>query len=137
MIQKIFASIILTVSLLCGGLLFAAPAAAAGPGLFGTACQGNAADSAVCKDQAAGGTTQANNPIFGKNGVLTSVVNILSIVVGVAAVFALVVGGITYLTSAGDPSKVNGAKNTILYALIGIAIAVTARGIIELVLNKL
>lgn len=71
------------------------------------------------------------------NRVLALVVNILSIVIGVAAVIVLIIAGIQYMISTGDPTKVNNAKNAILYALIGLAVAAFARIIVVFVINKL
>lgn len=68
----------------------------------------------------------------------TSVWNIVRtalITLGGIAVIVIIVGGIMYATSAGDPSQVTAAKNTILYAAIGLGVAFAATAIITLV-NK-
>ena len=56
-------------------------------------------------------------------------------VLGGIAVVVIIAGGIMYATSAGDPSKVTAAKNTILYSVIGLAVAMSAAAIITLVNN--
>lgn len=70
------------------------------------------------------------------NKVIKVIINILSAVVGVVAVIMLIVGGFKYITSGGDSNKVSGAKNTIIYAIIGIAIVALAQFIVQFVLNK-
>lgn len=78
-----------------------------------------------------------NNSIFGPSGIITNAIKLLSYAIGIAAVVMMIVGGFKYVISTGDSSAINSAKNTILYALIGVLVAVAAQGIIVLVLNKL
>lgn len=89
------------------------------------------------KKEAAACNTPVSDPIAGENGVLAGIGNIVSFVAGAAAVILLVYGGIKYITSGGDPSKISSARDTILYALIGLAIVVLARTLIIFVVNKL
>lgn len=70
------------------------------------------------------------------NGILTDVINIFSIVVGVVAVVMIILGGLKYITSGGDSSNVSGAKNTIIYALVGLVIVALAQFIVHYVLAK-
>lgn len=62
--------------------------------------------------------------------------NILSIVVGVVAVVMIIVGGFRYTASGGKEEGVKGAKNSILYALIGLIIVALAQVIVRFVLHK-
>ncbi len=75
------------------------------------------------------GTTSINN-------LIKDIVNILSIIVGVVAVIMVIYGGLRYITSAGDGGRVAAAKSTLIYALIGLAIAALAQLIVHFVLNK-
>jgi hypothetical protein len=72
----------------------------------------------------------------GISSLIASIVNILSWVVGVAAVIMVLVGGFRYVTSAGDTNAISAAKNTILYAIIGLVIALLSQGLVRFVLNK-
>lgn len=63
------------------------------------------------------------------------IVNTLLFFVGIAAVIAIIIGGIMYTTSGGDSAGVNKAKNTILYAVIGLIVAIAAYAIINFVLG--
>jgi len=70
------------------------------------------------------------------NNTVKNVVNIFSIVVGLTAVIMIIVGGFKYVTSAGDSSKVTSAKNTILYAVIGLVVVALAQVIVQFVLGN-
>lgn len=69
--------------------------------------------------------------------VITNVVNILLFIVGAVSVIMIVVGGLRYVTSGGDNSAVSGAKNTILYAVVGVVVAFMAYAIVNFVVNQL
>jgi len=70
------------------------------------------------------------------NTLLTNVVNLFSIVVGVVAVIMIIFGGFRYITSGGESSKVSGAKNSIIYAIVGLVIVALAQFIVHYVLAK-
>jgi hypothetical protein len=95
---------------------------------------GNGVVPEICNDIEEAKTT---NPIYGKDGVLTNVLNALSIVVGVVAVIVIMISGINMTLSQGDPQKVAKARNQIIYAAVGVAIAVVTQSIVQLVLNRL
>jgi cytochrome bd-type quinol oxidase subunit 2 len=78
-------------------------------------------------------TDQNNTDI---NVVFQNVVNILLFIVGAASVIMLIVGGIRYVVSAGDQQAVANAKNTILYAIVGIVIALFAFAIVNFVITE-
>lgn len=64
------------------------------------------------------------------------IINLFSIVVGVVSVIMIIVGGFRYIISGGDSSSVQGAKNTILYAIVGLVIVVFAQVIIRFILTN-
>lgn len=69
-----------------------------------------------------------------KNALPTIITNILYVIIGVAglvAVIYIIIGGINYMTSAGDTSKLEKAKKTILYACIGLIICALAFAIVN------
>ena len=70
------------------------------------------------------------------NEIITLVINIFSVVVGVIAVIMIIVGGLKYITSGGDSGNVTGAKNTILYAIIGLVVVALAQLIVKFVIGK-
>lgn len=70
------------------------------------------------------------------NSILVLVINIFSLVVGVVAVIMIIIGGLKYITSGGESSNVTSAKNTILYAIVGLVIVALAQVIVHFVLQK-
>jgi cytochrome bd-type quinol oxidase subunit 2 len=70
------------------------------------------------------------------NGLITLIINLFSIVVGVVAVIMIIIGGLKYITSSGDSNNITSAKNTILYAIIGLVVVALAQFIVKFVLNK-
>jgi hypothetical protein len=93
-------------------------------------CSSNASGTDVCKD-AKGSNT---NPF---TSTLKVVINILSIIVGIAAVIALIIGGIYFISAQGDAAGVKNARNTVIYAMVGLIVAGLAQAIVAFVLNKL
>lgn len=89
-------------------------------------------DGAAC----AKGTGTASN-LAGQGGIFQTVVNILLFLVGAVAVIMLVIGGLRYVTSNGDQNAVTGAKNTIMYAIIGIIVAFLAYAAVGFVISQL
>jgi hypothetical protein len=90
-------------------------------------CSGVAAAGGSCSEAGAGTTV---------NEVIGVVVNILSFVVGIVAVIMIIVAGFKYVTSGGDSSNVQSAKNTIMYAIVGLIIVAMARAITGFVLDR-
>jgi hypothetical protein len=95
----------------------------------------------ACTDNSSATACAENNPnrntIYGPNGIITKIANILAIIIGVAAVIVIIVAGIQYMVSTGDPTKVNNAKNAIIYAIVGLVIAVLARTLVIFIIGKL
>lgn len=74
--------------------------------------------------------------LFGNAGVFSEISNVLLFVVGAIAVIMIVIGGLRYVISGGDSTQVTAAKNTIMYALIGIIIAILAYAAVNFVVNS-
>lgn len=68
---------------------------------------------------------------------ISNVVTTLSFIAGVACVIAIIIGGLMYITSAGDEKRVQTAKNTLLYAVIGVIISVSAYAISAFVVDQI
>ena len=91
--------------------------------------------------------TPASKVIEGVNGVggatggtlgpqLTIVINVLLFILGAIAVIMIVIGGIRYTTSNGDSSNIKAAKDTILYAVVGLVIAMLAYAIVNFIVKS-
>ena len=72
----------------------------------------------------------------GLQAVITTALNVLTWITGVAAVFVLIIAGFRYVVSGGSSSGVTGAKNMIIYALIGVVIAMLAQIIVRFVVGN-
>jgi uncharacterized membrane protein len=87
-------------------------------------------------------STQAANPDCGTtatnaaNDLVATIINIISVVVGIVAVIMIIYAGFRYVTSGGKDDSVKGAKNTILYAIIGLVVVALAQIIVHFVLAK-
>ncbi|MBI2285538.1 hypothetical protein HYU82_01800 [Candidatus Saccharibacteria bacterium] len=136
MLQKI-KTLVLSLSLL---FLPAAPLAVVGVATAQDTIQGNLCQGAdkLVLDPVSGAQT-CQSQIQGKsdlNTFIRQVVNVISIIVGVVAVIMIIVGGFRYIASGGKAESVSGAKNTILYALIGLIIVALAQVIVRFVLKQ-
>lgn len=112
----------------------AVPSSVLAVNVLDPACQDNP-NASICKDNK---TQDLNsNSIYGPNGILARAATILAIIVGVTCVIAIIIGGIRYVLSGGDTQQTANAKNTILYAIIGLVITIAARSILLFVLRRL
>jgi hypothetical protein len=117
-------------SIFCAGVLLA-------PGLV-VAQNFDDPLASTCGQNSKASVCQTNDTkILGADGVLVKVSRAVALLTGVASVIMIMVGGFKYIISSGDSANINSAKNTILYALLGLAISVTAPLIIGFVVKKL
>lgn len=118
--------------LLCGlTVLFPAPSQAVD--ILTPVCgTGSASSTDVCKEHTSANNKQ--NPVI---KALRVAISILSIVVGVSSVIVIIFSGFHLVTANGDASKVASARSAIIYALVGIVIAILAGTIVAFVLSKL
>jgi len=75
--------------------------------------------------------------LFGLNGIFTTISNLLLFTIGALSVLMIIVGGIRYVLSAGKEASVTKAKNTVLYAIIGLIVALLSYAVINFVLDTL
>lgn len=110
-------------------MVFAAPSASAGPfdATKEQACAGVQLDSGGGCDAGAQGR-------LGKT--IEDGINLVSIVVGIMAVIMIIIGGMRFVLSDGDSGKVTTARNTIIYALVGLILVAFAQIIVKFVLNR-
>ena len=74
--------------------------------------------------------------LIGDNGVFNRLTSTILLIVGFISVIMLVYGGLRYILSGGDSKKVTDAKNTVLYAIIGLIISLLSYAIVKFVLNS-
>lgn len=94
---------------------------------------------ALCQGVGLSGTSTNCQPKDGQptvDSTIEDVINIISILVGVISVIMIMIGGLKYVTSAGDSSKVSSAKDTILYAVIGLVVVALSQIIVQFVISR-
>lgn len=70
------------------------------------------------------------------NNLVRAIINVLSVLIGVVAVIMIMVSGYKYITAGGDSNKVTSAKNTLIYAIIGLVVSALAQVIVVFVLHQ-
>lgn len=124
--NKLVKIITAIVAVVFAGSLVAAPAFADGEDPFCNDNMGNAARSAMgCDDK---DETDATD-------VIINIVNAVLGILGLVAVVFIIIGGVNYMTSNGDAAKLKKAKDTILYAVIGLVICALAFAIVNTVIR--
>ena len=74
--------------------------------------------------------------LFGNTGIFTTISNVMLFVVGAISVIMVVIGGLRYVISGGNSGNITAAKNTILYAVVGLVIAIMAYAIVNFVIGS-
>lgn len=119
-LKNIILSLALVVGVGAGAIMLPATVGAVDP--IGDACQTNP-DSAICNDD----TTV--------DSIVKTVINVLLFIIGIISVIMIIIGGLRYTASGGDSSAVTAAKNTILYAVVGLVIALIAFAVVNWVID--
>lgn len=89
-----------------------------------SACNGAKAVGGECDDK-------------GLKTSLDAVFSTLFYVIGAVAVLIIILGGIYYITSTGDAARIKRAKDTVLYAVIGLVLTILARAIVGFVIGQI
>ncbi len=103
------------------------------------ACSSNITSGIESGIQATGSSTSSGcSGTTIQNGIASiakTVVNVMSVIVGVIAVIMIIYAGFKYITSGGESNGVTSAKNSLIYAIVGLVIVALAQIIVHLVLN--
>lgn len=86
----------------------------------------NNSDSSVCKAKDSDSAS----------GMVKIVINTLLFILGMVAAIMIVIGGIRYTTSMGDSARIKAAKDTILYSVVGLVVAMLAFAIVNFVIDR-
>lgn len=123
-LSTLFISIMAVFSLLFVPLVVTSPVSA------------QTAKDQICKGINNGGScnTTGTNDL---NKYIKNIVNILLFIIGAVAVIMIIIGGLRYVLSGGDSSSTKSAKDTVLYAVVGLIVAVSAYAIVNFVVLKL
>jgi hypothetical protein len=90
-------------------------------------CSGSS--SAICRS--------TSDKLFGTGGVWNRILTTLTYVTGAVSVLMIVIGAFRYTISGGDQGAISGAKNTILYAVVGLVLSVMSYAIVNFVLTNI
>lgn len=82
-------------------------------------------------------TTTGKELAGGTDSYLSTFVNLLLFIAGAVAVIVIIVGGIRYITSTGDAMRIKQAKDTVLYGIVGLVIALISYAIVNTLINQL
>jgi hypothetical protein len=123
-------SVFMMLGLLSAPILLSSPASAQ---LDCEGIQGCLDGGAQETEEAGGSADDAEERVA---DIVRTVINIFSYVVGIISVIMIIIGGLKYITSGGDSGNVTGAKNTILYAVIGLVVVALAQLIVRFVLKQ-
>ena len=137
MINKIksYALSIITVLTFLAPAVVPATVHAAGAGCNGAT--GNAIASGA--NLGSGSVSCTGSTGVSSNAIATDakkIVTLFSVVVGAVSVLMIIYGGFRYITSGGDSGRVGNAKNTLIYAIVGLVIVALAQLIVHFVLNQ-
>lgn len=124
-----------TIKTILAGLLIV-PALALGVSLAAPLVQSASALTIQDGANAAQGEGTSGS-LFGDSGIFKTITNTALFIIGALSVIMLIYGGIRYTVSMGDAKNVEAAKNTIMYAIVGIVVALLAYAIVNFVLGAL
>ena len=136
MFQKFKRSILVTIAsltVLAPGLVPALASVAVADNISSAVCSGT--NIAANGSSSSTGCTGSSTASVTLQPLAAQVVNIFSIIVGVVAVLMVIYGGFKYITSGGESGNVSGAKNTLIYALVGLIVVAVAQFIVHFVLS--
>ena len=133
--KNLILKIALLLSFLTGSLLV--PVAVHAAGLDCTRTDLSAKEQLQCGSCQAAGSSNCDPGGAPKtlSDTIATIINIMSVFGGALAVIMLIVGGFRYITSSGSPEGTKSARNTIVYALIGLVIIATAQIIVHFIIN--
>jgi hypothetical protein len=142
MIKKFKSLIVIAITTLAIGAPALVPALAAtavadNSNITGGLCTGvDTATGGAGSSTSGSDCTTDTTSTTGLYALAAKAVNIFSVIVGVVAVIMIVYGGFKYITSGGDSGNVSGAKNTLIYAIVGLIIVALAQFIVHFVLGN-
>lgn len=119
--KKLVLLVALTLGIATGGAMLAQPAHA------------SAIDQAR---QGAGKVKTGGTNSSSVSSILQVVTNVLLFIAGAVAVIMLVLGGIRYTASNGDQNQITQAKNTIMYAVVGLIVTIIAYAVVDFVIDQ-
>ena len=90
----------------------------------------------ACKGATQGGTCNEGGPQSTIQRRIKEIIDLLTAVVGIAAVIAIIINGLRFITANGDANSISSARHGVIYALVGLVIVALAQAIVRFVLAK-
>ena len=131
-VKILLASILASVGLMTGAVM-PLVAAQSTPGSDALSC---GATGEITKGLTPNGKCETVNADARVQSTIKLAIQIFQIIVGLIAIFFVITGGLKYITSGGESAGITGAKNTILYAAIGLIVVALAQVVVQFVLNR-
>jgi hypothetical protein len=92
----------------------------------------------ICDDfEATNDPDTGTNPLYGPEGIITRAANGLSLAAGIIAILVIIVAGVKMSLSTGDSGKIKSSRDSIIYASVGLMVAILAQAIVRFVLNRI
>jgi hypothetical protein len=129
--------ILVLIAAFCALFFAALPAQASAFDIFNTRQQGVDCSKTQNKESAVCVSKTGQDPLTGTDGLLVKITSIVAFVAGAAAIIVIIVGSIKFITSGGDSNRISNARNTILYALVGLVVIVFAQTLVIYLVKKL
>ena len=126
--MKIFTKILTAGMLMVGLLGVFTPVVSAANGINICSKENGSDNSVYCQNKDSGGAQVG--------GIIKTIVEVLLIAVGAISIIMIVIGGIMFALSSGDAQKAAKARNTVLYAVVGLAVSLFASAIVNFVFNR-
>lgn len=127
---------LLIVPVLALGVSVVAPAVTSTDTANAVSCTNNPTTGGIGGGASCAKGSDQQTSLFGSGGVFKTITNVLLFIIGAISVIMLIIGGIRYVVSGGDSAAVTGAKNTILYAVVGIVVALLAYALVNFVITS-
>lgn len=108
------------------GILYLTPTTTLAFSPLQQACN-SGSGSAVCQDSA---SSPGTDRIAGPGGIIATIITWVIRLVGAISIIMILFGGFRYITSGGDTNAVKGAKDTIIYAIVGLVVTGLASAIL-------
>ena len=127
----------ISLSTLIAGLVSLLPVAGAAALTLPAPIMAQSAQQQVCAGIGiTGGNCSGSNGALQVNNALALAINLISLIVGVAAIIMIILAGLKFITSGGDTTKVASAKNSVIYALVGLVVVAFAQLIVHFIISK-
>lgn len=99
------------------------------------ACKVDDGISGALQDDCSRGKGQAKE-LDGNQGIITTIINTMLFIVGLLAVIMIIYAGIRFVTAHGDEKQVTGARQTIIYSVVGLIVAIVAYALVNWVFTQ-